>query len=433
MKKILCVIMALSLLAAVGCGDTTDTTESEPTTEATTAATTEATTVFTTTTTTKKAFDELLAVDYTTKTEAKKPLDNIAEIEGLSFRISTSWIYKNVDSNHYWYEKDSSFLMIIPFSEGLSGFSENEISSQLAICYDALISQDYVSEYTPMERTTIASHPAIRFNADIEHSTAEYYYIACDNYMYCISFEKSRNGNPTIISNYIDDIIGSVSFTAPDSIQTTEEPMTEAITTVPITEPLTEAATTAPRTSFEPITVSGYGDTVVQDITIPAKFVAYTASHDGDGNFVSIYYDCSGDKEYLINKIGAYNATQIFDATDQDDTSAGMLEVKANGNWSISFVPVQSVISPTATTSFTGTGTGVIGSFIGTGNTLCTAIHDGQNNFIVRAYEYADNGDMEYVINEIGAYNGQSVFQTEKGKLYFFEVVADGNWSITVQ
>lgn len=60
MKKILCVIMALSLLAAVGCGDTT---ESEPTTEATTAATTEATTVFTT-----KATEKTTTTEVTTKT-----------------------------------------------------------------------------------------------------------------------------------------------------------------------------------------------------------------------------------------------------------------------------------------------------------------------------------------------------------------------------
>lgn len=63
MKKILCVIMALSLLAAVGCGDTTDTAESEPTTEATTEATIVTTTVATTVFTTK-------ATEKTTTTEA---------------------------------------------------------------------------------------------------------------------------------------------------------------------------------------------------------------------------------------------------------------------------------------------------------------------------------------------------------------------------
>lgn len=63
MKKILCVIMALSLLAAVGCGDTTDTAESEPTTEATTEATIVTTTIATTVFTTK-------ATEKTTTTEA---------------------------------------------------------------------------------------------------------------------------------------------------------------------------------------------------------------------------------------------------------------------------------------------------------------------------------------------------------------------------
>lgn len=62
-KKLLCVIMALSLLAAVGCGDTTDTAESEPTTEATTEATIVTTTVATTVFTTK-------ATEKTTTTEA---------------------------------------------------------------------------------------------------------------------------------------------------------------------------------------------------------------------------------------------------------------------------------------------------------------------------------------------------------------------------
>ena len=54
--------------------------------------------------------------------------------------------------------------------------------------------------------------------------------------------------------------------------------------------------------------------------------------------------------------------------------------------------------------------------------------HDGSRNFIVRIYRSSDNAN-ELMVNEIGAVD-DSFLQPLNGGEYYFEVTADGDWSI---
>jgi cytoskeletal protein RodZ len=57
------------------------------------------------------------------------------------------------------------------------------------------------------------------------------------------------------------------------------------------------------------------------------------------------------------------------------------------------------------------------------------AQHNGSSNFQVSAYE--SDGNVEYLINEIGSYNGAVLLYTESN--VFFEITADGEWSLSIQ
>lgn len=217
-------------------------------------------------------------------------------------------------------------------------------------------------------------------------------------------------------------------------IATTTSTTTEAVTTTEkSTEKSTEPQIIESTNSFEPFTISGTGSVVIKDVNIPAEFIVYNATHNGEHNFIVHFYDCDDRLKSLVNEIGNYSCTQIFNATNIDDSSSGMVEVDADGDWSITFSPVKAVVNNETSTSFSGYGSDITGAFKSTGNMVCTVSHDGEHNFIVHAYELTEDGDRESVANEIGEYNGQCVIRTKKDTLYFFEVDADGNWTIDVE
>ncbi len=254
-----------------------------------------------------------------------------------------------------------------------------------------------------------------------------------ENSAYILTFAKSQLLEAKEAYDLQHEIINSFKFESVNTKESiTTEETTEPVTETP-TEKITEPLVIETVNSFETFTISGTGSTVIQDVNIPAEFVVYSAVHNGTSNFIAHFYDCNDKREPLVNEIGNYSCTQIFNATHIDDSSSGMVEVNADGDWSITFSPVKAVVSNETSTSFSGYGANITGAFLSTGNMVCTVSHDGSSNFIVHAYELSENGDKQPVANEIGEYNGQSIIRTKKDTLYFFNVDADGNWTINVE
>ncbi|MBQ8922465.1 MAG: hypothetical protein IJ060_09970 [Oscillospiraceae bacterium] len=194
-----------------------------------------------------------------------------------------------------------------------------------------------------------------------------------------------------------------------------------------------DSAAAVPGRSFEKFTLSGTGSKVISDITLPPVICIVHAEHSGRSNFIVHYYSESGDRSSLANEIGAVNSYQVFDAQKNKSADGGMLEVKADGRWSLTFIPLSEYVSGDEKTSFSGCGNSVIGCFTATGLTVCKGTHSGSSNFIVRIYEYSETGDrLTSAFNEIGYYNGETVLRTEAGKKYFFNVSADGSWTLDI-
>ncbi|MBC8571394.1 hypothetical protein [Zongyangia hominis] len=193
-------------------------------------------------------------------------------------------------------------------------------------------------------------------------------------------------------------------------VQTTPAPVT---TTPPVT-------TTAPITTKpEPIVYdeSGSGDTVLQNITIKSAYNVLTFTHSGSSNFIVKGHREDGSYELLVNTIGPYQGTVLL-----DDAAAFMLEIKADGNWTVH----DETIHGDTATSFSGSG-----DFVTTvtqpGTKIFEFTHDGSSNFIVR--QHSDVG-TELLVNEIGAYSGQVVSRISASEPCLFEIIADGNWTI---
>lgn len=172
-------------------------------------------------------------------------------------------------------------------------------------------------------------------------------------------------------------------------------------------------------------TYSGSGDKVVTGISLPEGNYSVTLTHDGKRNFI-VYPYLDGEKmSYLSNEIGVCTITTVLNKGQKFSTDDLMIEVRADGNWTITIESIKT--QDTINTS--GFGTGVSGTFKGNGKTtVATFTHDGKRNFIV--YLRTLDGDYSLATNEIGVYTGEKVIKLEKDKEYFWDVKADGNWTI---
>ncbi len=98
--------------------------------------------------------------------------------------------------------------------------------------------------------------------------------------------------------------------------------------------------------------------------------------------------------------------------------------------------PATTTISPTPSEVISGRGDSVINCQLRPGRTVIQLTHQGDSNFIIQLHD--DEGDREYLVNEIGFYSGSrliSVGDDSYSSLSpgqcFMEIEADGDWSLT--
>jgi hypothetical protein len=172
--------------------------------------------------------------------------------------------------------------------------------------------------------------------------------------------------------------------------------------------------------SFDPVTESGTGDSVIE---LPAAQGIITASHNGSSNFVLTVLD-SGNamSELPVNVIGSYEGTTAY-GMDELSEDAAALEILADGDWEITVAPVTD--APEFSDSQAAQGNGV---FLYTGGSADWALtHDGESNFAV-IYVSDSLFGSELLVNEIGPYEGTVAVTSGPGVVL---VMADGEWSLS--
>ncbi len=164
-------------------------------------------------------------------------------------------------------------------------------------------------------------------------------------------------------------------------------------------------------------TVNGRGDDVISNIIVGSDIYRVHFTHSGRSNFIVRSYDAENDRELLINEIGYYDGYVLLMGK-----APFTFEITANGSWTYTIEPLDKI----ADTSFAGKGDYVTGlSSFSSGVWRFT--HDGKSNFVVRVYT-SDGRDL--LVNEIGKYDGKKMLTIPSGSYSFFEINADGNWTI---
>jgi hypothetical protein len=168
--------------------------------------------------------------------------------------------------------------------------------------------------------------------------------------------------------------------------------------------------------------LAGTGDAVPTfDIPLDAVAIA-RITHSGGGNFAVWTVSSSGSKELLVNVIGNYVGTVLFD----DVGHSVAFEISAGGYWTVAIDPVSSAFSWDGATAVSGRGDDVFQIRPPTPTfSVSTLTHDGASNFAV--WSYSPEG-RDLLVNEIGPYSGEVLL----AEATFLVVInADGNWTMT--
>lgn len=172
----------------------------------------------------------------------------------------------------------------------------------------------------------------------------------------------------------------------------------------------------------QPVSYSGSGATVLE-IEKPEGHESVgvaTFTHQGGSNFSVWSLDQNLEQnDLLVNEIGAYTGTVLFDIREGENSSA--FEIGADGPWTVDLVPLSSV--RTFDKKAEGTGDDVL-LYMGDGG-IADLRNDGDSNFAI--WKYGNDADL--LVNEIGPYSGQAVVRGS-GVL---AISATGPWSINVK
>lgn len=170
--------------------------------------------------------------------------------------------------------------------------------------------------------------------------------------------------------------------------------------------------------AFEIKRFSGRGDGVTEEYHIPMGVYRLKIQHNGESNFV--VYNMANGNNLLVNEIGKYRGS-VFVEGD----SSLLLDVTADGSWSATVEAVD------VSAGYFASGKGDYTSNLFLADSITQPVsfkHKGNSNFVVYLYSFAEK---TLVVNEIGQYEGIRILDFYPDDVYLWEVVADGEWSIS--
>lgn len=176
-----------------------------------------------------------------------------------------------------------------------------------------------------------------------------------------------------------------------------------------------------------PVTYTGTGASVVAVSGLPSDYHVVELAHTGASNFIVRPYEGPAPGFSLANEIGTYTGRVVV----EDPEAITALEVRADGPWTISFLPPSAAtpIAPGGTASGTGDAVLWITSPLPPGLRIANMAFDGSRNFIVRPYG-TDGDSLFSLANEIGAWTGGAVLPNHARLI---EVTANGgNWFVAL-
>lgn len=209
-----------------------------------------------------------------------------------------------------------------------------------------------------------------------------------------------------------------------------EQPSAEAVeddppTATPEPPTATPEPTATPDLSFEPIELSGSGDSVV-NVEKPQVPAIIEISGNDESRFFSVEsVNAEGETlNLLVNATELYHGIRPLDFGRSAHTTR--LQVSAPGGWSAVIRPLSAAKHLTVPGSISGTGDDVIVLEGATPDLATISGNQAERYFGVTGY-----GDSfpDLIVNTTNPYSGQSIVESS---VVVLEVQAVGDWSIEI-
>lgn len=177
---------------------------------------------------------------------------------------------------------------------------------------------------------------------------------------------------------------------------------------------------------------SGSGSKVTAAFTVDGPLALLDMTHGGRGNFIVWILDArSGEMvELPANVIGKYDGSRY--ASLAFGSGRYVLEVTADGPWSVTVRDPPTGGARSTPADLGGKGDAALPPVrLDAGLVRVAASHSGSGNFIVWLYD-EDGYAVDLLVNEIGRWNGEGAVGIPASGRYYFDVQADGGWSLDV-
>jgi hypothetical protein len=217
---------------------------------------------------------------------------------------------------------------------------------------------------------------------------------------------------------------------------------TAAPTATPAASPI---PTPTPTPTPQPQTFTGTGDKATAKFQLNQGLAVFDLEHSGKSNYaVELLAEDGSLVDVLVNTIGSYKGTVAIGVQTKSligaEPGSHMLNVKADGNWTITLRYPDLSKGAGLPQTFTGQGDAVSPPFLLTpGLANFSLSHSGRANFAVILY-YAAGEMVDVLVNEIGAYQGSTAVGVQKGSLlgaqpgvHVLAIHADGDWSARIE
>jgi hypothetical protein len=192
----------------------------------------------------------------------------------------------------------------------------------------------------------------------------------------------------------------------------------------PAATPSEDTAVAPPgKAAFSPITLKGKGKKVAK-FKIPSAAALAQASYTGSNNFTITSVAADGSpNDLLVNTIGTYKGTVLFDAGIDQHSVA--FKVEATGSWTIVIKSVADARDWNGSGTVKGSGDDVVQiSPASSGLVTLDLSFKGKDDFALTSFSI-DGGDL--LANEIGNFTGQVLLPDGS---FLLSVRADGGtWS----
>ncbi|MCZ6750410.1 MAG: IPT/TIG domain-containing protein [Acidobacteria bacterium] len=181
----------------------------------------------------------------------------------------------------------------------------------------------------------------------------------------------------------------------------------------------------------EPIQLSGFGQQVTQNFTLESGLSIFRMTHNGTSNFMVTLFDSNGQSvETLVNEMGAFGGAKAVEISEEGEY---FLDISADGMWMVEIEQPRPLSAEGPPRTFTGMGQQV-SPFVNldAGVFIFRMSHNGTSNFIVALLD--SNGQrVETLVNEIGVFNGSKMVGIDSPGLFLLDILADGDWTISVE